>query len=292
VIDVGVAKNAAPCLALDIGGTKVEAAVIDSAGVVLARERLCVAEQEGGLFESIVGLLDRVAQGKHFEFAGVGCAGPMTGAGATVSPLNIPAWRRFPLRERLEEVLGVDVHIDGDARALALAEGVFGAAIDDHSYASMVVSTGVGGGLVIDGRLLDGDSGNSGHIGHLNVVPNGRLCSCGSYGCLEAEASGWAIEDMTGRPAKDADDATRLRCAEMVGRAVGTLSSVLDFNRCYIAGSVALGYGDEFFANANKEARSLATMHYSSDLEIRRSGLGSDGPILGAALVGWRGAQR
>jgi glucokinase len=290
MIDAGVADNAIPCLALDIGGTKVEGAVVDRDGNVLARQRINVAEHKDHFFDSIVDLLKRVAGEVNFDFVGVGCAGPMTSAGATVSPLNISVWRDFPLRDRLRDALGIEVYIDGDARALALAEGVFGAASGDRSYASMVVSTGVGGGIVLDGRLLDGDSGNAGHVGHLNVVPSGRLCSCGSYGCLEAEASGWAIEDMTGRPAKDADEATRLRCAQLVGRAIGSLSSVLDFNRCYIAGSVALGFGDEFFDTANKVARTLATMHYSSGLEIRRSGLAGDGPILGAALVGWRGA--
>jgi len=157
-----------------------------------------------------------------------------------------PSWRNFPLRQSLRDALELDVFIDGDARSLALAEGSFGAARDDSSYLSMVVSTGVGGGFVIDGRLLNGDSGNAGHIGHLNVVPNGRICSCGAFGCLEAEASGWAIEEMTGHPAQQADQATRQRTATLVGRAVGTLASVLDFNRCYVAGSVALGFGDEF----------------------------------------------
>jgi glucokinase len=208
--------------------------------------------------------------------------------GEEVSPLNIPAWRDFPLRGALREALGVDVFIEGDARALALAEGAFGAAVGERSYLSMVVSTGVGGGFVIDGRLLNGDSGNAGHIGHLNVVNNGAICSCGAYGCLEAEASGWAIETRTGLPAAEADQATRQRTGELVGRAVGTLASVLDFNHCYIAGSVALGFGDEFFEVANKSARAMAMLHYSEHLEIRRSGLGVNGPLLGAALVAWR----
>ena len=153
----------------------------------------------------------------------------------------------------------------------------------------MVVSTGVGGGFVLNGHLLDGETGNSGHVGHLNVVSDGALCSCGAYGCLEAEVSGRSIEARTGRPAAEADVAIRQRTGELVGRAVGTLSSVLDFRHCYIAGSVALGYGDEFFDAANKAARSLAMMPYSHDIEIRPSQLGSDGPLLGAALVGWRG---
>jgi glucokinase len=189
----------------------------------------------------------------------------------------------------LRDALGVEVYVDGDARALALAEGAFGAARRKSSYLSMVVSTGVGGGLVIDGELLDGESGNAGHIGHLNVVPNGNLCSCGAFGCLEAEASGWAIEALTGRSPAEADAATRVRTADLVGRAVGSLASVLDFSHCYIAGSVALGFGDEFFDVANKSARAMARLPYSEHLEISRSELGVDGPLLGAALVAWRG---
>jgi glucokinase len=106
---------------------------------------------------------------------------------------------------------------------------------------------------------------------------------------LEAEASGRAIEDMTGRPAREADGATRARCADLVGRAVGSLAVVMDFSHAYVAGSVALGFGDGFFETATKSARDVAMMHYSSHVEVRRSPLGPDGPLFGAALVGWRG---
>lgn len=290
--DAGVAAMAIPCLALDIGASKIDAALILRDGVVLTRGRVQVEPNADRLFDAIMELVRATIADAEYEVVGVGCAGPMTTHGELVSPLNIPAWRDFPLRGRLRDALGHDVFVEGDARALALAEGVFGAAKDQTSYLSMVVSTGVGGAFVIDGRLLDGDSGNAGHIGHLNVVPDGRLCSCGSYGCLEAEASGWAIEDMTGRSARFADAPTRQRCAELVGRAVGTLSSVLDFAHCYVAGSVALGFGDEFFHTANKAARRVAMMRYSEHLEIRRSDLGADGPLLGAAVVGWRGGLR
>jgi glucokinase len=261
----GVARNAPPCLALDIGATKVEAAIVHADGTLARRARL-IDDDHDDLFAAIVVMAHDVLDGESADLVGVGCAGPMTRGGFEVSPLNIPSWRNFPLRQSLRDALGLDVYIDGDARSLALAEGAFGAARDDTSYLSMVVSTGVGGGLVIDGRLLNGDSGNAGHIGHLNVVPNGRICSCGAFGCLEAEASGWAIEEMTGRPAQEADQATRERTANLVGRAVGTLASVLDFNHCYVAGSVALGFGDEFFAVANKSARAMAQLHYSQHL--------------------------
>ena len=287
--DVGAARNAPPCMALDIGATKVEAALVARDGTLRARSRISDADHHDDLITGIIELSRRVMSEGSVDIVGVGCAGPMSRGGEEVSPLNIAQWRAFPLRRSLRDALGVDVYVDGDARALALAEGAFGAARDDSSYLSMVVSTGVGGGLVIDGELLDGESGNAGHIGHLNVVPNGNLCSCGAFGCLEAEASGWAIEALTGRNPAEADAATRVRTADLVGRAVGSLASVLDFSHCYIAGSVALGFGDEFFDVANKSARAIARLPYSEHLEINRSELGVDGPLLGAALVAWRG---
>ena len=288
--DVGDARRASPCLGIDIGATKVEVAVITPEGEFTDRARLNVADHLDDLFDAIVTTARSVIGEEVIEIVGVGCAGPMTRGGARVSPLNIPIWRSFPLRDALRDALGRAVFVDGDARALALAEGSFGGAAALSSYLSMVVSTGVGGGIVMNSRLLDGATGNAGHVGHLNVVTDGALCACGSYGCLEAEVSGRAIEERTGRPASEADQATRLRTGELVGRAVGTLASVLDFSHCFIAGSVALGYGDEFFNEANKAARGVAMMSYSHDIEIRRSELGADGPLLGAALVGWRGA--
>jgi glucokinase len=265
-------------------------AIVAPDGSLIRRERLNVAERTADLFDAIVALVRRVRGDDQVKVLGVGCAGPMTRGGESVSPLNIPSWRDFPLRQSLREALELEVFIDGDARALALAEGTYGAAHDVTSYLSMVVSTGVGGGIVLNGRLLDGETGNAGHVGHLTVVTNGALCACGAYGCLEAEASGRAIESRTGKPASEADQATRLRTGELVGHAIGMLSSVLDFRHSYVAGSVALGYGEDFFAAATKAARETAKLSYSHDVEILPSKLGNDGPLLGAALVGWRGA--
>lgn len=287
----GVGDNAAPCLALDIGASKIDGAVVAANGTILIRERLIVSELGNDLLTPIVAMLQRLQNSHDVSYLGVGCAGPMTRGGETVSPLNITQWRGFPLRSELENKTGIKTSVDGDARALALAEGEYGAAKNDASYISMVVSTGIGGGIVIDGKLLDGETGNSGHVGHINVVPDGNLCSCGARGCLEAEASGWAIEAMTGKPPKDASSQTRTRTAELVGRGIGSLCSVLDVSNCYVAGSVALGFGDEFFSAATKAARSVARLQYSDHLKIERSGLGDDGPLLGAALVGKRGSE-
>jgi glucokinase len=282
----GVA-SAAPCLALDIGATKAEAALVTRDGEIVRRDRIDVKASGAGLFDEIVDLLRDVREDEDVSSLGVACAGPMSDHGASVSPLNIPAWRDFALREELAGATGLRVDVDGDVRALALAEGSFGAGRDVANYVSLVVSTGVGGAMVLDGRLIDGDSGNAGHVGHLNVVPEGRACSCGGRGCLEAEASGWAIEAATGRAPEHADESVRRRTATLVGRAIGTLASVLDFSHCFVAGSVALGYGDDFFATATLSARQMATMSYSKDLRVSRSALGASGPILGAACVAW-----
>src|SRR5262249_60095234 len=104
-------------------------------------------------------------------------------------------------------------------KALALGEGWAGAARGHDDYLAMVVSTGVGGGIVLDGRLLDGAGGNAGHIGHVIVEPDGHACGCGARGCLEAEASGTAIAKITGAPAAEAPLEVRERTGMLVGRA-------------------------------------------------------------------------
>src|SRR5205814_9992896 len=139
--------------------------------------------------------------------------------------LNIPGWRRFPLRKRLADATGLATFVDNDAKAPALGEGWRGAAADERNFIAMVVSTGVGGGIVLDGRLLDGAAGNAGHIGHVIVEPGGRQCSCGARGCLEAEASGTAIAAFTGRPPAEAGPDVVERCGRLVGRAVASVAN-------------------------------------------------------------------
>jgi len=220
---------------------------------------------------------------------GVGCGGPMSPGGEEVSPLNIPSLRRCPLRARLGEAFGVRTFVDNDAKALALAEGWRGAAVGHDDYLAMVVSTGVGGGIVLNGRLLDGGGGNAGHVGHVIVEPDGRRCGCGARGCLEAEASGTAIAAITGRPAADADAGVVERTGILVGRAVASVANLLDLRLAVVAGSVALGFGDRFFAAAQGELDRRARLDFSRGARIVAAGLGDLGPLVGAAAVGWRG---
>lgn len=277
-------------LALDIGGTKLAVGRVDDAGRLLDRR---VAPTPAGtdpeaLFGALVAVVEQVRRGDELG-CGVGCGGPMRDGGALVSPLNIPAWRDFPLRERLATHLGAPVAVDNDAKALALAEGWRGAARGVSHFLAMVVSTGVGGGIVLDGHLLDGADGNAGHIGHLIVEPDGRPCACGATGCLEAEASGTAIAARTGRPAAEASPAERARAGRLVGRAVASVANLLDLRLAAVAGSVALGYGSTFFEAAQAEVDRLARLDFTAGARVVPAGLGDEAPLVGAGAVGWRG---
>ena len=262
---------------------------MDSRGALIARaSRPTPSTRDGeSVLAAVLAAVDEVRTGSE-QACGVGCGGPMASHGEHVSPLNIPAWRAFPLRARLAEATGLPVHVDNDAKALALAEGWVGAARDHQHFLAMVVSTGVGGGIVLDGRLLDGAAGNAGHIGHVIVEPYGRACACGARGCLEAEASGTAIAERTGRPAAEADAAERERAGRLVGRAVGSVANLLDLPLAVVAGSVALGFGDAFFGPAQDELDRTARLGFSAGARIVPGGLLDAGPLVGAGAVAWR----
>ena len=276
-------------LAVDIGGTKMAAAAVDRSGAFTWRAAAPtpVTDEPEVLWRAVSDLVTASPPGA--SACGVGCGGPMRSGGELVSPLNIPAWRDFPLRARLASLTGLPVYVDNDAKALALGEGWLGAARGCANFIAMVVSTGVGGGIVLDGRLLDGSDGNAGHIGHVIVVPDGRRCVCGARGCLEAEASGTAIAAMTGRPAAEASPGVVARTGRLVGRAVASVANLLDLRLAVVAGSVALGFGASFFAAAQETLDELARLDFSTGARVVPAGLGGDGPLLGAAAVAWHG---
>jgi len=287
-------------LAIDLGGTKFAVGLVTRSGELVDREVMQV--QHSAPSDELYQDLERVvvsqmqrAQEHHGTtplVVGVGSAGPITKNVETVSPLNIAQWRDFPLRERLEMSTGLAVYGDGDAKALALAEGWLGAARGVDNFMAMVVSTGVGGGIVLNGQLLDGESGNAGHIGHVIVEPNGRRCSCGGRGCLEAEASGPAIEAITGRSPTEPTYEIMVRTGRLVGRGVASVCNLLDLKLVCVSGSVALGFGATFFNSAQRTMDELCGLEFSRKARIVPSRLGDEGPLIGASAVGWRGLNR
>lgn len=287
-------------LAIDIGGSKIAVGLVTRNGELIDRTQFVVNAQDSSeeLFDDLSRAVDAQLlravdhHGVRPSVVGVGSAGPITANVETISPLNIPQWRGFELRQRLETLTGLPVFGDGDAKALALAEGWLGAARGIDNFMAMVVSTGVGGGIVLNGQLLDGETGNAGHIGHVIVEPNGRRCSCGGRGCLEAEASGPAIEAITGRSPTQPTYEIMVRTGRLVGRGVASVCNLLDLKLVVVGGSVALGFGATFFNAAQRTLDELCTIEFSRKARIVPTRLSDEGPLIGASAVGWRGLNR
>lgn len=280
-------------LAIDIGGTKLRAGLVSDEGVLIQSKETSTPKTNDpeGVFAALEEII-RDVRNDSTIVCGVGCGGPMTLGGGEVSPVNIPAWRGFPLKKRISEIAGLPTFIDNDAKALALGEGWRGAARGEKNFLSMVVSTGVGGGIVLNGRLLEGATGNAGHIGHIIVEPKGHLCPCGARGCLEAEVSGPSILKITGKPPEETDTQTKERTGQLVGRAVASVFHLLDLKLAVVGGSVALGFGETFFSAAQKEIDADAKLSFAHGAKIIPTGLGDTGGLIGAAAVGLRGLGR
>jgi glucokinase len=300
-------------LAIDVGGTKLAAAVIDDTGQVHASERLTIPSMRSpeDLWQMLEQLCRRVvaSANRHVDAIGVGCGGPMRYPEGIVSPLNIPVWRDFPLRERLHTAFELPTWVDNDAKALALGERWRGAGHGSDNMLGMVVSTGVGGGIILDGRLLDGHAGNAGHIGHIIVWPNGPLCGCGARGCVEGVASGTGLARRlkeaiaAGRQTTLAagDTAAQIAAAarqhdglaeelfrtagEGVGRGIASAAAVLDLELVAIGGSIALHAWDLLGPPLLDQVRREARLDFTRNVRVVHAELGDQAGLFGAAQL-------
>jgi glucokinase len=187
--------------AVDLGGSKILSVIAQGDGRRLAEDRRSTSAEEGPevVLERIVGSLEQAlakAGLQQGDLAAVGICSPGPcdiNAGVIGWGPNLPGWRDVPICRYLEERLGVPASLENDASAAALGEHVYGAGRECRHLIYITVSTGIGGGLIIDGRLYRGATGVAGEIGHMTIDPEGPLCGCGKRGCLEAFASGTAI---------------------------------------------------------------------------------------------------
>ncbi len=299
-----------PALAIDIGGTKFAAGLVTGLGEIISARR--IPNPQGtdpeALFGALVKVVDSVlhAAGLEPEAAaelpgiGIATAAPLDRDAGTVSPVNIPAWRGFPLRDRLTERYGLDVRMFGDAVAVAVAEHWRGAARGRRNVLGMVVSTGVGGGVIIDGCVVPGTTGNAGHIGHVSVDPFGPTCVCGGTGCLEAIASGTNIAAWARAHGSDAIDAAEVaeqarrgnavamatfrRAGEAIGLAVAGAVTMLDLDVVVIGGGVA-GAGSLLFDPIADGYSKFARLGYAASPRVVPALLGGDAGLIGAAAV-------
>jgi glucokinase len=302
-----------PVLAIDIGGTKIAAGVVEPGGRLASwaqaeTPRGLEAEQLWRTLDALCTNLlaeQRIDTRHGLAGVGCGCGGPLDWPAGRVSPLNIPAWRSFPLRERLQErFAGVTVRLHNDAICMAVGEHWRGAGRGRRNMLGMVVSTGVGGGLVMDGRLMNGATGNAGHIGHVVVDPSGPFCVCGGRGCLEAIARGPALaawaQGEGWRPgqalvtAKDlADDAAQghpvgvaamRRAGRALGIAIASAVHLCDVEVVSIGGGLAQA-GPLLFDPLEESLRTHAGLGYARDVPVVAATLGQSAGLVGAAAL-------
>lgn len=293
-------------LALDIGGTKIAVGLVGPDGDILHHAQLPTPDQGAeaiwavteGLLADALAVADGDVRG-----VGVASAGPIDLPNGTVSPINITAWQRFPIVERVAAATGLAVRLGGDGLCMAMGERWRGAGRDAQFMLGMVVSTGIGGGLVLDGAPYDGRTGNAGHVGHVVVDPEGVLCTCGGHGCVETVASGphlarWARENGWDAPpeadAKELADAANAgdtlalnafrRGAIAVATTIASVAAVCDLDLVVIGGGVAKS-GALLFDPLREALTHYAGLDFIKELRVLPAELGGDAGLVGAAAL-------
>ncbi|PZG20073.1 ROK family protein [Nonomuraea aridisoli] len=297
-------------LALDIGGTKVAAGLIAPDGTVADRRvrPTAVSPDPETVWRPVAELVSelRAAAGPARVIGvGVGSAGPIHLPDGSISPVNIPAWRRFPLLERLAELVpGVPVRLAGDGSCAAAGEHWRGAGQGADDLLTIVVSTGVGGGLIQGGRLVAGPTGNAGHIGHVVVDLDGVPCPCGGRGCVEAMSSGpsmveWALKEGWRAPvpaptgvelaaaAREGDpcasEAFR-RAGHALAAGIVSTAAIADLSRVVIGGGVAAAH-DLLFPPLRAAITEHARLGFLQGLTVTTAALGGAAGLVGAAAL-------
>jgi len=293
-------------LAIDIGGTKIAAGLVDDEGTLVHHAKLPTpdgdAEAVWAVVDSLITEALATAGGK-VRGVGIASAGPIDLPTGTVSPINITQWQRFPIVDRISAVVGAPVRLGGDGLCMALGERWCGAGRGAQFLLGMVVSTGVGGGLVLDGAPYDGRTGNAGHVGHVVVDPDGGPCSCGGRGCVETIAGGprmaqWARDNGWDAPddadakeladAANAGDPVALRAfkrgATAVAAMIASVGAVCDLDLVVIGGGVAKS-GALLFDSVREGLAIYARLDFIRDLRVVPAELGGDAGLVGAAAL-------
>lgn len=302
-------------LTLDIGGTKIAAGLVDSAGT-LVRTAVRGTPQDcspADVWEVVAELVaDQMnAAGGAVRAVGIASAGPIDPLTGSVSPINIACWRHFPLRDRIAALVpNVPVELGGDGLCMALGEYWRGAGRGARFLLGVVVSTGVGGGLVLDGMGYGGRTGNAGHVGHVVVDPKGCPCRCGGRGCVEtmasgpsmlrwAQANGWLGSTAAGASALAesavAGDGVAIQAFERGARAVAAMiasvAAVCDLDLVVLGGGVAKS-GRLLFDPLRVALADYAGLDFLGGLRVVSAELGTQAGLVGAAALVGRHFQR
>ncbi|ATI34739.1 glucokinase [Rhodococcus erythropolis] len=287
-------------LALDIGGTKMAAGVVSEDGRVPVFDSVPTPQTDP--WRACAALLERVADGRDVDGVGIACAGPVDTVAGVVAPINITEWAQgFELVAGVRSVFpdaGTALAMDG--AAAALAEFHHGAGRGTPNLLSLVVSTGIGGGIVLGGEIARGRTGNAGHIGHLVAPGSSEPCSCGGVGCLETVASGpsavrWArSQGWSGNTGRELAEGARSgdaiavdalhRAGTALGGAIASAAALLDVDLAVIGGGFAQS-GAPLWEPMLDAAARHARLSFIAGLRIVPAELGGAGTLTGAGLL-------
>ncbi|HVC38860.1 MAG TPA: ROK family protein [Candidatus Dormibacteraeota bacterium] len=289
---------------VDLGGTWLRVGLAGPDGIVRRRGRARTAASEGptGILAQIDGLVrEAVAAEPEASLSqlllAVGVPGPVdSGTGVVAGAPNLPGWRGVPLRELLEKRLGCRCLVEHDASLAALAEYRRGTGRGTQDFVYVTVSTGIGAGLILGGRLYRGYQGSAGEFGHMVIFPGGPACNCGNRGCLEALASGTAIAREAGvasafevsRMASAGDPAARAilsRAARYIGLALGGLINLLNPEAVALGGGVVASSPD-FWSEIMGSLGEASLPSVRGSCRVERAALGEDQGLLGAVEFG------
>ena len=290
-------------LGLDLGGTNIKVAVLAGEGDefhIVATESVDTEAAEGpeGVTMNLVRVGTAAIADSDASTLGLGVPGHFDrDTGRILLFPNLPGqWNGFPLRDRIEQALGVDTWMINDARAFTLAEGLLGAGRGCHTVACVTLGTGVGGGLMIEGRLHRGAFGVAGEIGHQTVVADGPLCGCGNRGCVEAMVRADVLISNAGRPtasavfegAREGDDrclAAVSQMADFLGIGLANVVTLFGPDRIVVGGGIAEA-GELVLGPIRDAVKRRVTLVPTENIEIVPAHFGRFAGAVGAALAG------
>ncbi len=307
-----------PVGAIDLGGTSVRAAVVDVNGGIAGFVTGATEASQGpdAVIDRIVAVLhESLARASvrtsDLAAVGIGAPGPLDwDTGVIHEAPNLPGWKEVPLAARIGDAVGLPAFLENDANAAALAEWQYGVGRGAMNMLYITVSTGVGGGLILDGELWHGAYGSAGEFGHMTVDFDGPLCDCGNRGCIEALAAGpdlatWVVDqiaagrssslsgqsDLSGRAVVEAaqeGDALAVSALERAGRAVGfgviNVAHLVNLDAVVIGGGIA-NAGDLLFDPVRATVREHLLESTAPNLRLEPWTLGENVGLLGAAAA-------
>jgi glucokinase len=287
-------------LAIDIGATKFAVAIVSASREISLRQEIPASQ----LWDGLAKILAEVAADHSHQVRkiGIGSAGPINTQTGEISPVNIAAWRNFPIVARVNEIFPqAQVKMVGDAVALAVAEHAIGAGVGSRNMLGMVVSTGIGGGIIVDGQPLAGDFGNAGYFGHTVIGDYDGGCNCGRAGCVEgyasgismvrfAQKSGWRGENFVAlaQSAREGDMNAIAAIdfgTEHLAKAIINIAQIFDLHTVVVGGGV-IEAGDIYWQPLKNALLSHSTsLNLVQPIKLLPAQLERDAGLIGAAMV-------